>query len=106
MKNEVLDLMFKLATQAMIMGKDFSIEKRDYSHEAKGIAGLGAGHTEDTSVILKVWQLSQDEESFEDLDDLDDLEEDDACEEAAEHDVTEFELTAPVIEAGGSTDGE
>lgn len=56
MTKEIYDLFCEIAIDAMERGKDFSLEKKAYLHDAKGIGGLGGGHTDDTGVILRVWQ--------------------------------------------------
>lgn len=50
------DLFCEIAIDAMEREKDFSLEKKAHFHDAKGIGGLGGGHTDDTGVILRVWQ--------------------------------------------------
>ena len=54
MTKEIYDLFCEIAIDAMERGKDFSLEKKAYFHDAKGIGGLGGGHTDDTGVILRV----------------------------------------------------
>ena len=65
MRVEIIDLMYQIATEAMSRGKDLSLEQKEYFHDAKGFGSLGGGHTEDTGVILRVWQP---EESKQDTD--------------------------------------
>lgn len=56
MSGAIIDFMYQIAAEAMTLGKDISLEQKEYFHDAKGIGGLGGGHTEDTGVILRVWQ--------------------------------------------------
>ena len=56
MTNKILRLFNNIASGAMKRGLEISLEQKEYFHDAKGIGGLGGGHTEDTGVILRVWQ--------------------------------------------------
>lgn len=56
MTREIMDLFTEIASEAMKRGKDLSLEQKEYFHDSKGIANMGGGHTEDTGVILRVWQ--------------------------------------------------
>lgn len=68
MTNEILRLFNNIASGAMERGLDLSLEQKEYFHDAKGIGGLGGGHTEDTGVILRVWQPEKDEQEADDDD--------------------------------------
>lgn len=70
MTKEVLDLMYKIAAEAMEQGKDLSLEQKEYFHDSKGIgSSIGGGHTEDTGVILRVWTESPEQEQEDETDD-------------------------------------
>ena len=56
MTNEILKLFNNIASGAMERGLELSLEQKEYFHDSKGIGGIGGGHTEDTGVILRVWQ--------------------------------------------------
>ena len=63
MTDGVIDLMYQIAAEAMALGKDLSLEQKEYFHDSKGIGpSIGGGHTEDTGVILRVWQPEQNEQ--------------------------------------------
>lgn len=62
MNEQVKSLMYQIATEAMSIDMELSLEQKEYLHDAKGIGGLGGGHTEDTSVILRVWQPEKKQE--------------------------------------------
>lgn len=53
----------------MERGKDLSLEQKEYFHDSKGVAGLGGGHTEDTGVILRVWQPEKESEQDQEEED-------------------------------------
>lgn len=62
----IIDLMYQIAAEAMTLGKDISLEQKEYFHDSKGIGpSIGGGHTEDTGVILRVWQPDKDNEQEE-----------------------------------------
>lgn len=95
MKSEVIELIYRIAYEAMSLGKDLSLEQKEYYTDSDGFGdGVGSDHAEDNGLILRVWDSSEDDE------------EENQDEPERKHDVTEFELSAPVIEAGGSADGE
>lgn len=63
MTNEILRLFNNIAFYAMDRGLDLQLEQKEYFHDAKGIGpSIGGGHTEDTGVILRVWQPEKDEQ--------------------------------------------
>lgn len=67
MTDGIIDLMYQIAAEAMTLGKDLSLEQKQYTHEAKGIGpSIGGGHTEDTGVILRVWQPEKESEQEQD----------------------------------------
>ena len=65
MKPEIIELFSDIAKFALISGHEISLEQKEYFKDANGFAGLGGGHTEDTGVILRVWQPKKEEESSE-----------------------------------------
>lgn len=66
MTNEVLRLFEKISAAAMDRGLDLQLEQKEYFHDAKGIGpGIGGGHTEDTGVVLRVYQPDKDNEQEE-----------------------------------------
>jgi len=63
MKSEVLELFETISAAAMDRGLDLQLEQKEYFHDAKGIgSSIGGGHTEDTGVILRVYQPEKDNE--------------------------------------------
>lgn len=67
MTNGIVDLMYQIAAEAMTIGLDLSLEQKQYTHKAKGIGpNIGGGHTEDTGVILRVWQPEKESEQEQD----------------------------------------
>lgn len=69
MTDGIIDLMYQIAAEAMTLGKDLSLEQKQYKHEAKGIGpSIGGGHTEDNGVILRVWQPEKIEQEADDDD--------------------------------------
>jgi hypothetical protein len=69
MTREIFDLFCEIAIDAMERGKDLSLEQKEYFHDSKGVAGLGGGHTEDTGVILRVWQPEKESEQEQEEED-------------------------------------
>ena len=66
MTDEVLRLFEKISIVAMDRGLDLQLEQKEYFHDSKGIgASIGGGHTEDTGVILRVYQPEKDNEQEE-----------------------------------------
>lgn len=66
MNGQIIDLMYQIAAEAMTQGKDLSLEQKEYFHDSKGIGpSIGGGHTEDTGVILRVYQPQKDNEQEE-----------------------------------------
>ena len=66
MTNEVLKLFETISAAAMDRGLDLQLEQKEYFHDAKGIGpSIGGGHTEDTGVILRVYQPEKDNEQEE-----------------------------------------
>jgi len=66
MKSEVLELFETISAAAMDRGLDLQLEQKDYFHDAKGIGpSIGGGHTEDTGVVLRVYQPENDNEQEE-----------------------------------------
>lgn len=66
MTNGIIDLMYQIAAEAMALGKDLSLEQKEYFHDAKGFGpSIGGGHTEDTGVVLRVYQPEKDNEQEE-----------------------------------------
>lgn len=75
MTNEVLRLFNNIAYAAMDRGLDLQLEQKEYFHDSKGIGpSIGGGHTEDTGVVLRVYQPEKDNEQ-EEKDEEDDLNE-------------------------------
>lgn len=67
MTDEVIKLFDKISTAAMDRGLDLQLEQKEYFRDAKGIGpSIGGGHTEDTGVILRVYQPDKDETDGED----------------------------------------
>lgn len=70
MNGQIIELMYQIAAEAMTQGKDLSIEQKEYFHDSKGIGpSIDGGHTEDTGVILRVYQPDRDEDPEEGEDD-------------------------------------
>ena len=70
MTNEVLILFEKISAAAMDRGLDLQLEQKEYYHDAKGFGpSIGGGHTEDTGVVLRVFQPDRDEDPEKDGDD-------------------------------------
>ena len=69
MNAAIIDLMYQIAAEAMGTGKDLSLEQKEYFHDSKGIANIGGGHTEDTGVILRVFQPEKEHEEEDESDD-------------------------------------
>lgn len=66
MTSEVLKLFETISAAAMDRGLDLQLEQKEYFHDAKGIGpSIGGGHTEDTGVILRVYQPDKDNEQEE-----------------------------------------
>lgn len=66
MTSEVLNLFEKIAAAAMDRGLDLQLEQKEYFHDSKGIGpSIGGGHTEDTGVVLRVYQPEKDNEQEE-----------------------------------------
>lgn len=75
MTNEVLKLFESISSAAMDRGLDLQLEQKEYFHDSKGIGpSIGGGHTEDTGVVLRVYQPEKDNEQ-EEKDEEDDLNE-------------------------------
>lgn len=75
MMNEVLKLFESISSAAMDRGLDLQLEKKEYFHDSKGIGpSIGGGHTEDTGIVLRVYQPEKDNEQ-EEKDEEDDLNE-------------------------------
>lgn len=63
MTNEILRLFNNIAYAAMDRGLDLQLEQKKYFYDSKGIGpSIGGGHTEDTGVVLRVYQPEKDEE--------------------------------------------
>ena len=57
MTREVLELFETISAAAMDRGLDLQLEQKEYFHDAKGIGpSIGGGHTEDTGVVLRIYQ--------------------------------------------------
>ena len=66
MTNEILRLFNNIASAAMDRGLDLQLEQKEYFHDANGIGpSIGGGHTEDTGVVLRVYQPDKDNEQEE-----------------------------------------
>lgn len=75
MTNEILRLFNNIASAAMDRCLDLQLEQKEYFHDSKGIGpSIGGGHTEDTGVVLRVYQPEKDNEQ-EEKDEEDDLNE-------------------------------
>ena len=75
MMNEVLKLFESISSAAMDRGLDLQLEQKEYFYDSKGIGpSIGGGHTEDTVVVLRVYQPEKDNEQ-EEKDEEDDLNE-------------------------------
>ena len=63
MTSEVMKLFETISAAAMDRGLDLQLEQKEYFHDAKGIGpSIGGGHTEDTGVVLRVYQPEKDNE--------------------------------------------
>ena len=63
MMNEVLKLFESISSAAMDRCLDLQLEQKEYFHDSKGIGpSMGGGHTEDTGVVLRVYQPENPEE--------------------------------------------
>lgn len=61
MMNEVLKLFESISSAAMDRGLDLQLEQKEYFYDSKGIGpSIGGGHTEDTGVVLRVYQPEKD----------------------------------------------
>lgn len=66
MTNEILMLFNAIASDAMDKGLDLQLEQKEYFHDSKGIGpNIGGGHTENTSVVLRVYQPDKNNEQEE-----------------------------------------
>lgn len=66
MTSEIMKLFEKISAAAMDRGLDLQLEQKEYFHDAKGIGPrIGGGHTEDTGVVLRVYQPDKDNEQEE-----------------------------------------
>ena len=66
MMNEVIKLFESISSAAMDRGLDLQLEQKEHFHDSKGIGpSIGGGHTEDTVVVLRVYQLDKDNEQEE-----------------------------------------
>ena len=66
MTNEVFRLFEKISSAAIDRGLDLQLEQKEYFHDSKGIGpSIGGGHTEDTGVVLRVYQPDKDNEQEE-----------------------------------------
>ena len=66
MMNEVLKLFESISSAAMDRGLDLQLEQKGYFHDSKGLVpSVGGGHTEDTGVVLRVYQPDKDNEQEE-----------------------------------------
>lgn len=66
MTSEILMLFTNIASAAMDRGLDLQLEQKEYFHDSKGIGpSIGGGHTEDTGVVLRVYQPDNDNEQEE-----------------------------------------
>lgn len=66
MNGQIIDLMYQIATEAMTQGKELQLEQKEYFHDSKGIGpSIRGGHTEDTGVVLRVYQPDKDNEQEE-----------------------------------------
>ncbi len=75
MTNEILRLFNNIASAAMDRGLDLQLEQKEYFYDSKGIGpSIGGCHTEDTGVVLRVYQPEKDNEQ-EEKDEEDDLNE-------------------------------
>ena len=63
MKNEVVELIYRIAYEAMSLGKDLSLEQKEYYTDSDGFGdGVGSDHAEDNGLILRVWDSNEDNE--------------------------------------------
>ena len=66
MTSEIMKLFEKISAAAMDRGLDLQLEQKEYFHDANGIGpSIGGGHTEDTGVVLRVYQPDKDNEQEE-----------------------------------------
>ena len=64
MKSEVIELIYRIASKAMSLGKDLSLEQKEYYTDSDGFGdGVGSDHAEDTGLILRVWDSNEDDEA-------------------------------------------
>lgn len=70
MTSEVMKLFETISAAAMDRGLDLQLEQKEYFHDAKGIGpSIGGGHTEDTGVVLRVYQPEKDNEQEQEASD-------------------------------------
>lgn len=63
MTSEVMKLFETISAAAIDRGLDLQLEQKEYFHDSKGIGpSIGGGHTEDTGVVLRVYQPEKDNE--------------------------------------------
>lgn len=63
MKSEVIELIYRIAYEAMSLGKDLSLEQKEYYTDSDGFGdGVGSDHAEDNGLILRVWDSNEDNE--------------------------------------------
>ena len=63
MMNEVLKLFESISSAAMDRGLDLQLEQKEYFYNSKGIGPSSVGgHTEDTGVVLRVYQPEKESE--------------------------------------------
>ena len=73
MTNEILRLFNNIASAAMDRGLDLQLEQKEYFHDSKGIGpSILGGHTEDTGVVLRVYQPEKESEQDEEEDESND----------------------------------
>lgn len=70
MTNEILRLFNYIAFAAMDRGLELQLEQKEYFHDSKGIGpSIGGGHTEDTGVVLRVYQPDPDKDNGQEEED-------------------------------------
>ena len=66
MTNEVFRLFERISAAAMDRGLSLHLEQKKYLRNSKGLGpSIGGGHTEDTGVVLRVYQPDKDSEQEE-----------------------------------------
>lgn len=77
------DIFIMIAQTALVMGREITLEQRDYSHESKVLGSMNASKTTDTGLIFRAFP-PQDGEYESDAEDTDEEEDEDNDDDAAD----------------------